>query len=434
MSIVAVYIDTSILLHYRLFDEIDWLDVTGSDQVELRVPSVILRELEKKKIEHPRQKIQERADKALSKLSRLSDKGLHAPVRDGVAVAFETQEPAIDYRERGLDPSVNDDVLLASALVFREEQPDEPVTLVVEDLSLKLKARTHGIETLSLPEEYKLPPATDAAQKEIRRLRRENEKLKNRVPELTLGFRENSEYASFQVQTRCDLDAEMVNRLMAEIKKKHPKQGYGDDRSSLDNMPKPMRDSFTTVTRSHIDQYNEKLDGFYKECESYIEDYRVYRQNMKRIVELNLVVSNHGSCPAENVDIILEFPPDLSLMAEEDVPSEPEEPVPPKHPRGVAQQIGGLTDVLTSLETTVGAEPIDLNTSGPDFDNTCSAGAEYHLQVVKHNRPEALPPVFASFETVEATHSFRFSYEIHAANVPQPTTGKLNVRVEKEDK
>ena len=57
--------DTNILLHFRLFVEVDWSAVTGEELVEVAISRVVLRELDERKINHQSAKIRDRARRIL---------------------------------------------------------------------------------------------------------------------------------------------------------------------------------------------------------------------------------------------------------------------------------------------------------------------------------------------------------------------------------
>ncbi len=431
MRYAILYIDTSIFLHYRSFDEIDWLDIAGSDQVELRIPSVVLRELEKKKIEHPRQKIRERAGKALNKLSRFSEEGLCVSVRECVTVDFETQEPAIDFASHGLDESVNDDVLLASVLASRQREGDNrAVKLVAEDLSLKLKARTNDIETISLPEKYKLPPAPDAAQKKIRRLRRENERLKNSMPRLDLSFQDGGEHTVFTLSANGCQGAGYLAERMEEVRSQFPQRNSGTKKTGPVFRPVPERE---------LKEHNAKRRRYYDEYEEYLRDKRDSSDEMDRTCQLALEVQNEGTSPAEDIEIILSFDNEVLIRTEEDLPSPPSEPEPPpvlhddpgSPSDGEVEVWDKKNDATYQAIMSRGKGPAGV--TGPDIAGTDSHRVKYEVEQIKHSRSQILPAVFVTFESYESAHSFGFDYRIHATNLPEESTGKLNVRVEKEE-
>src|SRR5258706_2110126 len=155
---VQACLDTNTYLHYMRFNEIDWPSVLGADHVEIVVHAITMRELAKHAELHQHRHIRERARSILKYLHSLLGQPQPAVVRDGVSLRFEDREPDVDYRSERLDPAVQDDHLIASAIMLRKEGPHE-VVIVTSDVGLTLvtKARRFQMKSIQLPEEYRLP-------------------------------------------------------------------------------------------------------------------------------------------------------------------------------------------------------------------------------------------------------------------------------------
>ncbi len=46
---LSLFLDTMVFLHYPLFTELDWLDMTGVEEVEIIISSVVFYELDEHK-------------------------------------------------------------------------------------------------------------------------------------------------------------------------------------------------------------------------------------------------------------------------------------------------------------------------------------------------------------------------------------------------
>jgi hypothetical protein len=62
---IAIFPDTNLFLHYRRLDEIDWLDTTGADAVTLLIAPIVVRELDRKKVQGETKRIRDRANERL---------------------------------------------------------------------------------------------------------------------------------------------------------------------------------------------------------------------------------------------------------------------------------------------------------------------------------------------------------------------------------
>ncbi len=187
MKPLYVFLDTNIFLHFRPFDEVKWIDIFGAPYVVLVTAPVVVRELDQHKDQHPLSKIRDRARTTLKKIERIGLGEVDTTLPKNTKLEY-AKEPGIDFQQHGLSREVNDDHLIASCLTYRELEPSARIVVVSDDTGPRLKSRQHGFEVVSLPEEYKLPSALDAVEKERRQLQRRVQQLENRFPKLKLAF------------------------------------------------------------------------------------------------------------------------------------------------------------------------------------------------------------------------------------------------------
>jgi hypothetical protein len=60
-SLVHIFLDSNTALHFKRPDQIDWQELTNSNQVVLVAAPILHRELEQQKIHNPSRKLRERA-------------------------------------------------------------------------------------------------------------------------------------------------------------------------------------------------------------------------------------------------------------------------------------------------------------------------------------------------------------------------------------
>jgi predicted ribonuclease YlaK len=179
------FVDTPIFLHYRSFDEVDWLSVFGAEAATIVLAPVTISEINEKKDEGT-SKVRHRAASVLRKLEALWDK--KASIRPGINLLVQDVEPTIDYGSNELDYRCKDDRLLAAILQFKASNPEKEALLVTADLGLRLKARRHEITALALEDNLKLPDDLDANEKRIQQLERQLIEIKHMMPNLELTF------------------------------------------------------------------------------------------------------------------------------------------------------------------------------------------------------------------------------------------------------
>lgn len=72
------------------------------------------------------------------------------------------------------------------------------------------------------------------------------------------------------------------------------------------------------------------------------------------------------------------------------------------------------------------------NLSAPDIEPGGSYDVRWEMRLLKHKQSIQLDPLVAVFHSYDEAGSFGIEYRIQAANILDPTEGKLHVVVEKE--
>ncbi|MBW4471136.1 MAG: hypothetical protein KME45_12135 [Stenomitos rutilans HA7619-LM2] len=442
MNFKALFIDTNIFLHYRSFDEIDWLKILNVDQVEIRLPSIVVQELDKHKYSSS-SKLRNKATNVTKKLHKLVDSGLKTNLKPNIDICFEVDNKSPDFAALNLDPNSQDDRLLASILSFRSENPSLPVILVAADLGLRLKAKYYQIEAICLPYDLKLPDELDQTDKRIRELEKEVLEFRQRTPDLRLCFSGNSDRITYTVRKPFSQSfnaSETIERGIEQLQKEFPKMPEIQLDSQLVNPSHrtihQMYGSDTPEILPHeISSYNKELDEFYKAYRQYLEEYIPWHDVRCRTFLLDISISNFGTCPAEDIDIHMHFPDGFSLCSILNLPDISERPAPPLQPiprtrkdrlNLIKPSLDRLTlrQISPFISSQNRAQP---NVSSLDIRRSNSYDVELHVRKLKQNTSEYFDSIGIIFESFEQVLSFQIDYRIVAANVPKPVTGKLHV-------
>jgi len=170
---------------------VDWLQVLGARRVCLMLTTTVLEELNRHKDDAKNPGRQKRAKDILSKLDDIlptNTAGISVSVRQNVTLQEILEAPDIDWKAAKLDPQKGDDYLLASILDFRIANPEATICLVTRDFPVRRKALGRNIPVVN--PEGKIAPAGDLSPEaaEQRKRDRELQELKNRIPNLTVGF------------------------------------------------------------------------------------------------------------------------------------------------------------------------------------------------------------------------------------------------------
>lgn len=442
MSFKALFIDTNILLHYRAFDEIDWLGILNAEQINIYLPSIVIQELDKHKYSSS-SKLRDKANKVIKKLHKLADFGLEVNLKLNININFEMSIKSPDFVRFNLDPSSQDDILLANILSFKSENLGLAVVLVTADLGLRLKAKFYQIESICLPDELKFPFELDQTDKRIKELEQEVLELQSRMPNLELCFSDNSNRLNYEAKKFLPSNLEVskvIRERIEKLKQKYPK--ILSDRSigqSVNNSV-PISQMYGSDTSEilpfEISDYNRQLDEFYTEYKQYLGKYIPWLDIRCRVFFLKILISNFGTCPAKDIDVLMHFPDGFALCKLSELPNEPEKPHSPPQPvpRTRKERISIITNFLTaptiprlSPSSIVSQNQIQPNVSSLDIRRSNSYDVKLHVRKLKQNTIEAFEPIIVMFDSFEQISSFRIDYQLIAANVPKSVTGKLHV-------
>src|SRR5690348_14199336 len=134
-----LFVDTNVLLHFKRFEEIDWISLTKSSAVTLLLAPIVLRELDDQKATNPQNKLRKRAQALATWVnSKLSSADFR--IREGVAIQFISEDPELDFEKHKLRREIGDDWLIASILDWRNNNTHADVRLVSDDSGILMKA------------------------------------------------------------------------------------------------------------------------------------------------------------------------------------------------------------------------------------------------------------------------------------------------------
>lgn len=444
---LAVFPDTNLFLHYRLFNEIEWRSLFEAAAVEIQIAPVVTRELEERKTLHQSRKIRERAATVLKLLHKYLTQ---SDVREGVTLEFLTAEPtAENAAARGLNLQLGDDRLIGTVMSYSEINPSVRCVLFTADLPLTVKAKHFKIQTASPPESLLLPTEPDPVEKKVKQLETELLRYKSREPVLNLIFENGERYKRFQIPKLSDtshrLEPEIQSKLDA-VKKEYPlidltpkrdAEPYTVKNSQFADMVdqiKQAAEGFRALGRTAQEEYNSRVNAYCRVYENYLRDAFAFNSLTQRTVILNLVLTNAGTCPAEDIHLLLHFPDGFTLYDEDHAPDQPIEPEAPSKELNVFPNLGGFalrdyssfanfSDSRTYLQNV--PDP-----TLPTIRKTNSYDVTFRRDKLNHGFVWELTPLYVAFDSWESTKSFSITYTIHAANMIEESRGELGVVIQ----
>lgn len=320
-----IFLDTNIFLHFQDFEKIDWLSESFSKACKLIIPPVVIDELDEKKI--GTNKIGNRARNILNRFEQLAEIE-DVKIKENIEFEILLSKPNREiYETNNLNFDEKDHRLIASLIQFSQENDLKEILLCSNDIGPRLRAKMYGIKSLKLDSKYLIPNQVSEEEKKIKKLERENQILKTRIPKLDVLFLNENKYQKIKVPKRDYSNFEdFKTQKLKEIKIENP---YMEHNEHIGNLLTQLGPLFS----SKINEYNNNLDEFYSEYENTLD--KIFEYEKKELLSFNiqLIIKNSGNIPAEDIDLHLHFPDGFELIEsseKEEYPSLPEPPYKPK--------------------------------------------------------------------------------------------------------
>jgi len=438
-----LFLDTNTHLHFLGLEQIDWRKYFHGQEIVLVLAPITITELDKHKYISSHKKIRDRARKIVKLIYGLIEghdmsREIAIPNRSNTYLFVLANSPDMS-RFRDLDKSIADDNLIGSILEFISGNPDIPqnnLFLVTNDLGLSIKARRQQIQVWVMPEELQLPSEPTEEESKIKELERVNQALINRQPKLQISILSGGEQSSkvdFQLDIPASLDPGRVDDL---LQREMENIAWSPDDDS-DGDPTKAQILLGAISEYH----NTEIMRYKKESESYLLQYKEYLQKQHEFQVLKactrllkLIILNSGNLPAQGVVIQVDFPPEITVLLSEELPSSPNPPSRPKFPER------GYMPLFSNGEAYLGLEYTNLPIEVPLPDNPDTALPDIvingHTQVawkrpnIKHHLPHDLSCLYIVFPDNPGITEYLISYRIFADNLPEPVEGHLSISVQ----
>jgi rRNA-processing protein FCF1 len=438
MPRLSIFLDTNTFLHYETIDHVNWVELLGGKPVVLIVAPVVIRELNRQKDTPTSAKTRKRAAAALSKLHEWSDRPSPILIRKSVELQFRVQDSQINFGAVNLSRDIADDHLIASILEYRTESGEDETTLATADLGLKLKARTHQVPVLQVPSDLRLPEELLPEEKRLRELESELRRLRDRLPAVSLLFDTGEQLLKGVLPTSEKPNTKSSVASIMHVRTEYPKMEVPrDDGSSNSDFGFFMK--LNTIPSEEIVRYNDQLDDFYAAHEEYVSTLERLRDLIGRTMRLNVMAVNAGTCPAQDVDVLMHFPDGFLLLTDKEMLKSPPKPKPPAKPQTTAERAVAAfqTPAYVPSFSSVYADstlamrvPAPTNVSHPKIRRTNSYEVKVSIATLKHGFDEQLDALYLVFDSGESARSFTIDYLIHASNLPGPSKGQLHVIID----
>jgi hypothetical protein len=405
---VVLFLDTNILLHYPPLKDIDWHTVASAKRVRLVICRQVVDELDAKK-DHPL--LSRRAQRAISEIDEWS--GTEKEIRPGVTVEDFGCEVSTSELVAALGSDAPDLRIVYLFKEFEEQNPGIVGGVVTEDRGMRLRCSTHGVSSYEADQSWRLETPRSELEKKVFRLRKQVAQMDARSPNICLCV------------THKHGKPKPHEPLVCEVKAEH----------RLLDIQAMVREEIAEVG-PHVDY----IDKFRK----YLEELDAHGQLLSRMLVFELHIVNNGTCPAEDVCVVVSFP--HSLFVVDTVESERgswffKKPEAPERPRPMPLELLRQFDPLRSAKMMQNIKGLpeafsELMGKSPTIEVTELDDGTREVRITiglaKHGIPSMVGTFVAAFGAAEDIGVFETPYELHAANLPNKKDGKLVFKVTKK--
>jgi hypothetical protein len=380
--------DANIFLEYRRLDDPAWRAAFEERPLVFEVCVHTVSEVDAKR-NSPRARLRKRAQATSSWLLSVSDgTGL---LDNGANIEFVSGSPVALLDRGDFDRHNPDDVLVASALKFKQENPEREVWVLSEDTGVVLKARGFGLFARQPPLELRLAAEPSDEDRRIEHLQSRVNELEMGSPRVMVACEGNPTHVS--VNAAHDFEADFVGGLIERERQ--------------------------ACSRAAPNQ----VESYLKEYEAYAHELYRWNWQIARAFEVPLTISNeNGHAPAIGVHLQLTAPAEVAFCAK--LPESPREPTPPirKHSFAMGYELplmNTLPDMIARPWENVG-----------DWEIARVNQALITIRKLVHGRCLVLPRLFASF--AGAAGNFNVSWIAHVENNRSPFEGILHFTVDED--
>lgn len=411
------FLDTNVFLEYKRIDQIDWFSYLNKEQVTLILCSKVWSELEEKK-QANKQRVKERAKNTIKYINDLLGINQSLKLKENILLDWYDDSPKNElYQSGSLNPIVADDCLIATILTYKEQFPERNVCLITEDGGLRRKAFSRGIEIHEPPMEDRLPDEPSEEEKELKELRRENEKLKALFPKLDLVFLSGKK----EEKILATVEQPSLEERMAVMELDYPK---------IFPIKQPGGLSMFGYTKNEMDRYNEALELYYQARKENYPKELAHENFMRKVIKIQLKITNEGTTPARDVEILLTYQKQ-NLKFRTVLPKPPYKPQPPIHPKNGHSR---WLDIVNSINSINDRSSVLVGRVRDQYLLTKEKSTEIKLVIgseVKHgiDYSTVLDPFFVVFNEDDKISSFDLDYKIYASNTSEGKTGQLHFHI-----
>lgn len=302
--------------------------------------------------------------------------------------------------------------------------------LLSADAGIRVKARARQIEVVAPDDSLAQEEEPDEAERQLAAANRQVAELRSATPDLRLTI-DGETHIEGTVRLVRPLSAETLGQLLSKWRTRNPTFKEIADGADIPRKGTAVLRSFTGMpgfsSAEETSEHNAVINRAYKEYEQYLHDWPSTVNRYARIIKFQFVLENSGTAPAGVVH--LQLWTDAAGVWLDELPDVPLPPSMPKKRDLFDFYFNySVPDIDMSGLRVPGRDSDDPNISDDE-----PGRVDYSVKRVTHHVPFKLSPVHSQFSTNDSIASFSIKYRLVTANIREPNTGVLHVKVSGEN-
>lgn len=302
------FIDTNVLLHFKVFEGIKWKDLLNDKDIVLVVCPTVIDEIDKYK-DSAKSKVRNRARSIYKILSDYMD----GKICCGIELIF-CEQGVVDSSTSNYSNGREDEYIISAVKAFNTK---ERKVIVSHDIGMKFRAKQADLDFIMLEDipENRLSQEPTDEEKRIKELEREVALYKNRRSKPTLTFRNGESSMEILQYVIPDFSSEIEiyrNKLFEE----NPPFHYERPNLPFKVSEEQIRQLVCRFSDEEIAEYNSSLTAYIERAVK-IKNIQLHTSIIdKHVFELKFSIFNNGTEPTGKMGVQIDYPKGIIVVDE----------------------------------------------------------------------------------------------------------------------
>lgn len=327
---VHVIPDTNFFFQYKECEELDWNtlfpDIHGLSEIHILIPMTVVSEIDQHKNSN-NARLAKKARNRIPLLRELINNNRKITKSKNIKITIEVmkQYELVQSQESSLNPYFPDDKIVLEVINWKANNKDKNYCLLSGDFGLLMKCANNSVNHKELPEEWRLPPATDDSEKVINNLKKQIYDLQNQLPVIEFTGNEKIDISIKKYQA---LSPEEIDDCLNYFKNTFPEVTDFPEDPSLKTTKEnysikvhiPIFDiihsqeKYIYPSKEQIKTYHEAYKNWEQDLIIWLKNVHNEFTNSLEIAEISFSLENTGNAPAKDLIVDIDVSKNIFIL------------------------------------------------------------------------------------------------------------------------